>query len=262
MRRANENDSRSVMDFLQTHLDDCVYIYVDVMYYGLKKNSPIKVWIDTLPASIVIMQYCDCFQLCGTLGEDCKADVVKLIRTYNPHMLYGEENLVRQVQSCLGNAARYEFTSGAVYEFLSYRKCPGDGIVPLSTADMRQAAALMCMDKGFCSNYDIEGLARQLSGRLETKMGRNFGIWRDGTLIGHIATFAECRGLAVTSGLIVHPAYRDKPYGTMLESFLVNMLFQEGFKIFTFVNDPRRIRLLKAMRQRLCGRYAKAVLVK
>ena len=115
------------------------------------------------------------------------------------------------------------------------------------------------MDKEFGANYEVHDLARQLTERAETGMGRNYIIRKDGKIIAHIATFAETENIAVTSGLIVHPDYRNYPYGAMMESYLVNRLLEEGIKAFTFVNSTKRIKYLNALGMKMCGEYEKLV---
>lgn len=259
MRRADENDKSDILKLLERDIGNCVYIYIDVLKYGFGQDSVISVWVDGNPINLLFMKYHDSIQVYGRLGKTQSDDITGLIKKLAPHMIYGEKSLVLSLHALVEATGNYAVTSGAVFEFLAYRKCPSDNIVALSSSDMRQAAELVLMDKGFASNYDADGLTRQMSERLKTNMGRNYGIYQDGMLVAHIASFAEYGGIAVTSGLIVHPAYRSKPYGSILESYLVNTLLEEKYKVYTFVNDPLRIRLLKAMGCRLCGEYAKLV---
>ncbi len=260
MRQAKTKDFDEIIRFLNFDVGNCVYIYIDIMKYGLDNDSPIKVWVCGSPICTVIMKYHDSFQLYGKINDADKSYIKDLLEKNNPRMLYGEKSIIQSVQMLLPSTNTYEMTYGSVFEFLSYRKCPADGIVSLSVSDMRSAAELMMLDESFASNYTVEDLAKQLSERNEEKSGRNYGIFQDNKLVGYIATFAESNGIAVTSGLIVHPEYRKKPYGMILESYLVNDLISENYKVFTFVHDPLRIKLLRAMKQKFIGEYAKLVL--
>lgn len=259
MRKALPKDFDDIVSFLSADIGNCVYIYIDILKYGLGTDSPIDVWFDGFPTHAVIMKYHDSFQMYGTILDSEKAEISKLLLKYKPRMLYGEKSIIQEAQKLLQTDYSCDMTYGAVYEFLSYRKCSFDEIEPLSVSDMREVAGLMRMDAGFGLNYTVDDLEKQLVERIETKMGRNYGIRKDGKLVGHIATFAEFNGIAVTSGLIVHPNYRNKPYGAVLENFLISVLLQENFKIYTFVHDPLRIKLLKAMKQNCIGEYAKLV---
>ena len=257
MRKALPEDFDNIVNFLSADIGNCVYIYIDILKYGLGADSPIDVWFDGFPTHVVIMKYHDSFQMYGTISDSEKAEISDLLLKFKPRMLYGEKSIIQEAQKLLQTDCSCDMTYGAVYEFSSYRKCSFDEIEPLSVSDMREAAELMRMDAGFGSNYTVEDLEKQLIERIETKMGRNYGIRKDGKLIGHIATFAEFKGIAVTSGLIIHPDYRNKPYGAMLENFLISVLLKENFKIYTFVHEPLRIKLLKALGHNQLGEYAK-----
>jgi len=90
-------------------------------------------------------------------------------------------------------------------------------------------------------------------------MGRNYIIREDGKIIGHIATYAELDDVAVTGGLIVERAYEGHMFGAVLEGYIVRQMREEGFRLYTFVVNHKRYKLLKNMGNLPVGEYGKMI---
>lgn len=259
---ACDDDKDKIVNFLCKDIGNCVYLYIDIKKYGLGEESPLLVWINDGEIKTVVMKYYDSFQIYSNTTEDDDInEIIELVDKHDVKMISGKKSLLDRIYTNNKINLKYDMKAGVVFEFVSYRKTNSDGIVSLNENEMKAASELMCSDVNFSQNYNVENLAEQMINRLKSCMSRNYGIYKDEKLVGHIATFAEDQGIAVTSGLIVHTEYRNKPYGIMLESYLVNDLLSEGFRVFTFVNEPIRVKFLKALGSVECGEYAKLVRV-
>ena len=257
MRLAKQKDVGRVLEYLENDLGNCVYLYMDIRKYGLD-SSYIRVWInEEEQLSTVVMRYFDSLQIYADKRNVDMNGIQELVLKENVQMISGEKSLIDRLRSCKKVEENYEAKEGYVFQLENYRVFPYEGIENGLPEDCQEIADLMCLDEGFAGNYDPKNLALQLQERMQTGMGRSYIIRKDGKIIAHIATFAEDMGIAVTSGLVVHPEYRDYPYGTIMESYLVNNLKKEKFKVFTVVNERKRVKMLRAMGSKECGQYEK-----
>lgn len=261
MRKAGNSDIHGILKFLEMNLDHCVYAYIDIKKYGLA-HPAVHVWLEETDGIIksIIMQYYDSMNICAGSAQWDKEAVIELIRAKKVAMISGDRRIIEKITSECNDL--YDIKYGYVFKFKAYREFEDDIVEKARDGDMTEVARLLCMDEmvnSYCREMELK---RQLLERRKTGMGRNYVI-RDGQkLIGHIATYAEFDNIAVTSGLIVHPAYRRNIYGTVLESYLVRQLIAEGFRVYTFVTENKRAKLLSHIGAYECGRYGKMILRK
>ncbi|MBQ5992008.1 MAG: GNAT family N-acetyltransferase [Clostridia bacterium] len=260
MRKATENDLAAIRSYLERDIANCIYMYIDIGTYGLS-NPNMEVWLeeDGGAPSLVAMRYYNSLQV-FSIGDSADVrEVSELVRERRFAIVNGRMALLGRIRS---GCEDYTLQPGQVYlcnGFL-HREIPV-AIEPASDGDYAEIAALLCADPVF-AHYDPVSLEQQLRERAATGMGRSRVVRKDGRIIAHIATFAEFRGIAVTSGLVVDPAYRDFPYGTILESELFRELLEEGKQVYTFILERKRGLLLKAMGCTLVADYGKMIPVR
>lgn len=260
MRKATGNDLVAICSYLERDIANCIYMYIDIGTYGLD-NPNMEVWLEEENGSLtlVAMRYYNSLQV-FSIGDSADVrDVCELIRKHRFAIINGRMALLERIQR---NCEGYSLQPGQVYLCNGYlhREIPVV-IEHASYGDYAEIAALLCADPVF-AHYDPISLEHQLRERAATGMGRSRIIRVDGRIIAHIATFAEYRGLAVTSGLVVDPNYRNFPYGTILESELFRELMEEGKQVYTFVLERKRGLLLKTMGCSLIADYGKMVPIK
>lgn len=258
MRLAGEEDRDSLLGYLKKDLGNCLYIYMDICKYGF--CSPhMQVWVEEDGMNLVLMKYYDSLQLYAA-SEDWSLDaVLDKIQEYSIRMISARRDIIERLRKNVYCQEYYEENFGHVFRFQHYKTLISDKIhiQKAEPSDSDEIARLMRMDSLFSENYEESELSLQLCERMKNGMGRCYVIRAQDHIIAHIATFAEIANLAVTSGLIVHPEHRNLPYGTVLESYLVNCLQKEGIDVFTFVNERKRYKLLKALDCEECGQYGK-----
>ena len=128
-------------------------------------------------------------------------------------------------------------------------------LCPDGEADVPEIAALLASDPALGGQYTPEGLAEQLLERMRTGMGRSFVIRRDGRIAAHVATYAECPEFMVTSGLVVHPDYRDTPCFFWLDQWVARLAEAEGKAQYGMVLEPRLLRAFRRDRREKAAEY-------
>lgn len=263
MRVATQNDVPAILTYLKRHVSDCLYMYIDIAKYGLD-NPNMKVWFDadTRGIKLVVMKYYTSISVYTDVAEWDADFVADLIRQESVGSVTGKKELIEKLfERCKSD---YNVSYGAVYKFEKHHEFDCDELIEEATLeDTIEIAKLITQDEDIGGYYEVTNLADQLAERMRTNMGRSYIIREDGRIVAHIASYAEFDKLATTSGLIVdHAARSGAVYGSVLESYLVKRLKEDGFEIYTFVTARMRKRLLSALGNQCVGEYGKLARIK
>lgn len=257
MRRAEEKDYKNIIQYLQAGLQDCIYLYIDVMNYGID-TSYMKIWIEEYENGIemVVMKYYDSFQIYSHKNHIATQEFVTLLEKYPVAMVSGKKSIIEQLsQQCQG----YEVTYGTVFEIDKFRNVEGEAVVELATvADTLEIASLICSDKEIGGHYTPRVLAAQLAERIETHTGRSYIIREGKKIVAHSATYAEAEGIAVVGGTIIAEEYRTGSYYMLLSNYMLQQMAKEKKQVYTFSVSPKMIRY-HGMLHTKCGEYGKLV---
>lgn len=253
---ATEEDLEEMREFTSRYIAKGVYLYIDVHKYGLG-NPDMKLWVmrsaNTNCINAVVMKYHDSMSIIADNSVVDFGFFADLVNEYKPTMVSGELELIKQVVPLL--ETEYEMEEGWVYDITDYRLIESDiNIERASLDDMAEAAKMISEEWPY---YDRDDLEQQLRGRLQDGMARNFVVRDNGKIIAHICTYAEDQGIGITAGLVVDKDHRDVPYGTFMESYLVDSLRKSGLLAYTFVTSKKRTRLFDAMGGSELSRYGK-----
>ncbi len=256
MYKCTDVELSEVLSLLRKDIPNCFYMYVDISKYGLSYPH-LSVWLcrkeDELTA--VVIKYFNSMQVYALPDAELR-EIAALIELENVPIVTGTAEVCDALSELL--QGKYEVSHGWTFEIEKFRPFPSPfAIEKPSDEELPVCAKLICADSGIGGYYEWESLAGQLKERRDEGMGRNYVIRKDGGIIGHIATYAEFEEFAVTAGLIVEPENRDLPYGTYLESYLINELLSEGKRVFSFLREEKRVKYYRALGQKKFWRNGK-----
>lgn len=274
IRKAEQQDRKAILTYLGKGIVDCIYMYIDILNYGVFTDNMI-VWIQEQDGQLelVVMKYYDSFQVYSHRRGIDVTPVLALLREYPVTMISGRRDIIEQLEEICDD---YQASYGAVFDVSFVRRIvrmgtqqkneatteageKGTLAVTMATEeDAREIAGLICSDAVFRANYDVEKLAEQMAERMRTHTGRSAIIRIDGRIVAHTATFAEAEGIAVLSGLVVLPEYRNCGFIEMLGAYMAEQLGKEDKAAFSFAITPKTIRYHRALYTE-CGEYGKLV---
>lgn len=259
MRKAENSVVKEICEYLRQDVGHCVYVYIDIAKYGLD-NPNMSVWYDRDQEgdlNLVVMKYYDSISVYSRSRDWDIKPVCELIKKEQVGMVSGQSWIIEMLYPVCGD--NYDLEIGYEFQLTNFREFPDIAHIEEGTiGDTLEIAKLICSDQSIGGYYEIENLAGQLAERIETGIGRSLVIRnKEGKIIAHIATYAEFDKIATTAGLIAQADGSNIPYGTLLESRLVNDLLAEGFEIYTFVTEERRARFFRTMKCKELSRYGK-----
>ena len=258
LMEATDEDVDALLVYLKRHVGNCIYLYIDLAKYRLT-NPNMKIWFsqDEDGINLVVMKYHDSFQVYSESDQWDLQAVIRLLSEYEVGMISGKDSIIERIHPYFEK--EYNLEIGYVFQLTAFRKF--DEIVPIErvtdSSECQAIAHFICSNDSIGGYYEVDNLAMQLKERMENGMGRSLVIRGQDGYLGHIATYAEFDGFAVTAGLLSVNNGTNIPYGSMLESRLVHDLLDEGFTIYTFVTEKRRAKFFELMGCKQYGKYGK-----
>lgn len=257
MKIAEEKDREKILQYLREGMQDCIYLYIDIMNYGIATEN-MQVWFKEKDGeiSLVVMKYYDSFQIYSAADTFDAEAVAKLLKEYPVMMVSGKKSMIEQLEK---QCPDYETTYGAVFLMDRYRQIESPvEITEATAADTLEIAELICTDNEIGGHYTPEGLAAQLAERIDTRTGRSYIIRHAGKIVAHSATYAEADGIAVVGGTIIAEEYRTGNYYILLSNYMLQQLEREQKKAYTFSLSEKMIHYHERLHTK-CGEYGKLV---
>lgn len=221
------------------------YMFLNLENYGIE-NKNVEFYVDDFNTiNCVLMRYYNSCQVYGDFS-DKNIDIINLIKSINPTIITGTKNSINYIYSKINNS--YNISYGYTFLITSFPKYDYKDIFIPTDDELFDCAKLIQSDESIGSYYNVDSLFHQLLERRKNKTGRNYIIKQDNKIIAHIATYAENHQFASTSGLIVDKDFRQFPYGTFLESYLINELLSEGKKVVSFIRKESRFKYYKVLK--------------
>lgn len=255
MRKAETEDIEKILYYLRNHLADCLYLYIDIMNYGIATEN-MQVWIEGEGKEIdlIVMKYHDSFQIYSHKETPDIMVILELLRKYPVAMISGTRAIIEKLEM---QCAAYTATYGEVFIMDKYRKVPKETrVLRALVEDAKEIAGLICSDEEIGGHYSVEDLTRQLSERIETGTGRSYIIREQGEIAAHSATYAEAEGIAVVGGTIIRKEYRKSDYYMLLSNYMLQELATEGKMAYTFATSEKMIHYHRMLHNK-CGEYGK-----
>lgn len=257
MRQLTGRDVNVILKYLQEHISDCIYLYIDLQKYGTE-NPNVQFWCSWKGESpnTVLMKYYDSFQIFSAYEKWDIEETVKLLKEHPATTISGKENMIEELSALL---PAYVSAYGVIVDEKDYREFEQfESIREARPEDAMEIAHLMCTDKEFGNTYKVEILAQQLADRIRENVGRSYIMQEDGKIVAHTAIFAENEEIAVESGLVVDTAYKSKLYGMIIHEYIKKQLTEEGKKLYAFRIKSRMKRCTRAgINDTVCGYYGK-----
>lgn len=257
MRQITGSDMNAILRYLQEHMSDCIYLYIDLQKYGTE-NPNVQFWCSWKGESpnTVLMKYYDSFQIFSAYEKWDIEETIKLLKEHPVTTISGKANMIEELSALL---PEYISAYGVIVDEKDYREFEQfSSIREARPEDATEIARLMCTDEEFENNYKVEVLARQLADRIREKVGRSYIMREDGKIVAHTAIFAENEEVAVESGLIVDAAYQSRFYGMIIHEYIKKQMIKEGKKLYGFRIKERMKRCTKAVdSDPVCGHYGK-----
>ena len=259
-----KQDEKRVLEYIRPHIGECIYLYIDVMVYGIE--SPIlDLWYDEDEDGInfVIMRYNDSLQIYSDREDWDKKALMDIVEEYDIQAVNAKNSMLDQLEEEL--SAEYEKRPGWVFKSRDMADLDVEGASDVEVAkpeDAKEIAALMCSTPHWRKLYKEEKLAAQLEDRMRTGMGRSLIVRDGGRIVAHDATWAETEDIVMGSGLVVDENYLDRMYSISMSVAMDRILREEGKEKYFHVSDPARMKMFKKMGHKLVGETGKWMKVK
>ena len=219
----------NLIDFVQKNKYQNIYLYIDVLTYGVNAEA-IRTFVSETKSEIqgIIYEYYDSLQLMsiGDISESFVVDISEMIIKNRIRRITGPEELVSVVYERL--LPLYKITRGYIMRYSGEIGVIADDVTFANADDFAEIAQLICQDSHLGKGYVFENIYRQLLDRYNNDKCENMIIRKDGIIVSHVATYAVLPEMVVVSGMLTAPQYRNQGYGKRLLSSFSSYLAQAG----------------------------------
>ena len=259
MREATKLQEKKLLDFLEQHVEDCIYLHLDIFHYGLDSDSPIKVWYEEKDDtySLVVMQFHDGLQVYSP-QNDFDPDLIRQIaKEHDIRRIFARKDTIDYICNDFPDfIAEY----GSVIELTSHRNYEKyyDDIRQVTLEDIPKVVELLLMDESNAEGYTQEDFEEMLRGLILTDMGMSYVMEKDGEMVATVTISAKTDKTMVGAYTMVHPDYRNTLYGQIVDSYLINRV-KGNHRLFGFVMDPQRVRMFQLLKNSVVSYYGKLI---
>ncbi len=260
MREVQPNEQDAILKYLAPNVEQCLYLYLDIYWYGIGSDT-IRVWCGDEKNgeySFIVMKYFNCFQLYSRNNDFDPEELVNLAAEQDVDRVFARKDTIEYLQPAFGEGYIAEF--GEILELNRHRDF-GDMYSRIEDAtpeDLPEITALLLMDEENALSYSYDELLQTLQDLYSTGMGRCFVVREDGKIVANVAISAETDIFMIGAYTMVHPDYRNTLYGMLVDSYL-NRIVRGEKRMFGFVMDPRRIRMFRALGNKVVAEYGKLI---
>lgn len=249
MKKAEKKETGRILDYIRPNLGSCIYLYIDVMVYGLESEF-LDLWYDEDESglNLIVMKYRNSLQLYSHIDNWDKDGVLEIVKKYDIDAINAKLSMINKLENDLQE--QYEKKTGWVFKSkpMTVRDLGSRAKVEMAAPeDAKEIAHLMCSDEQWSKAYNEKKLAEELKERIITGMGRSFIIKDQGKIVAHDATFAETEDIVMASGLIVKPEFVDQMYGAILGMAMDKTFLEEGKEKYFHISDPGRMKVFKKL---------------
>ena len=259
MKRATRDEQEMLLAHLADDIENCTYLYLDIFQYGIGSDT-VTVWYAKHADAItlVALQYFDCLQVYSRNADFETADLVRLIEETGVIKVRGNRACIEAIEHVLED--RFEAEYGTVIEKVKARDFGElfERVQEATIEDIPEVASLILTDETNKALFSQEGLEKSLSNLIKNGTGHVYLMREDGKAVASETVDAESDLFIIGAYLITHPDYRHLLYGTVVESYVYRRVKGDR-RLFTFVTEPRRRRMLTAQGNPIVAEYGKLV---
>lgn len=251
---------QEVLSYMEDDLPNCLYLYGDIVCYGLKDPN-VTVWYeeDVKGINVVIMQYFSAAHVYSKEDNFDTESVVKKLREINVTRISSKKSIVEMLLPQLED--KYGAEYGGVFKLTNYREIKSPvKIEKAGVEDAEAIAELLVTNEVYSHSYRKDELQKEIADRIERKVGRSYIIRDNERIVGHDGVSLETAQFAIEGLALVHDDFRNTLYGAFLDSYMVNDLGKEGKDLYCMIVEGRRMDGFIRMGNEVKAHYGKLFL--
>ena len=261
MIKAKSSERDAILEYLLPNVEKCLYLYLDIFQYGIgDTQDTVDVWYEMQEDeySVIIMKYYNSLQMYSVSNNFSVSDLRELADNYGIERIFSEKTTIDYISDMFPD---YLAQYGKVSELKKHRDFSKyyHRIEKASVDDISELVALLLMDeenaRSYNSNKELEAMLKHL---FETDLGESYILREDGKIVATGTILAKSDVFLIAAYSMVHPDYHHTLYGSIVDSYLTNVVKKER-RLFGFMMDPRRIRALELTGNPVVSEYGKLI---
>lgn len=233
IKKGDKKDEKLILSYIGDDFYKCPYLYLDFIKYGTdSKNVSIYIQENDNKVNSLILIYYSGMHIYSKDMILNYEELSKFILDKKPSMICAEKNIILKLSEIIDS---YGYKKEFGYVRGMDKLFDETSVIELKEAsidDFDKIVKLLLTDSGLSASYTYDELYKQLIDRFDDKYGRNFVLFDNDKIIGHVCSGAENNKMVILTDLIVDPLYRGMGFGKKICNSFCKIMLSEGKKVF------------------------------
>ena len=239
--RCTQADETEILDFIADDYCRCLYLYLDMVRYGF--DTPfVSMWRQNGAdgsLAAVWLRYHSGMHVYAPHGYANIGEAAAFVRSEHPAMLCGVPEVLDPLKAAMAEDG-YGFLGGTVCKYIrnAYALTRIEARIAESEADFTHVGELLYADEEYGASYKPGELANQLSERQRMGQGRSYVVEREGRIVVHVCSAAECERFVLLSGGITAPEWQHHGLCSRLVFTVADDMKTAGREVYSLYYNP------------------------
>ena len=254
--KCQDSDKHLLYSYIGENTKHCIYPYLDLHKYSLSEPFMDAWLIKSNESSIeaLLFRYHNGLHIYATSPLINVTTIISIINEYNITFVGSSPPIIKQLLPHIhGFSAEY----GQIMKYDSKPNAITENVYIATESDMDEITRLILKSPEIGTLYSFDDLHSQLIERYKTNYSRSYIIRKDGQIVSHASTGAECGNIATIVYVVTDEGYRHRGYAANVVAALCNALRDENKDVFLVCYEDQTKRLYEKLGFTTCCQYGK-----
>lgn len=254
--KCQDSDKPLIYSYIGNNAHQCIYPYLDLHKYSLSEPFMDAWLIKSTNGTInaLLFRYHNGLHIYSESSIDDVNVILPIIDEYNITFVGSNPTIIRQISPHL---QRFTQEYGQIMKYTPQDSITTEEVSIAGEMDMADIARLIIKSPEIGALYSFNDLHSQLIERYKTNYSRSYIIRKDGQIVSHASTGAECGNIATIVYVVTDEGYRHRGYAANVVTALCNTLRDENKDVFLVCYDDQTKRLYEKLGFTTCCQYGK-----
>ena len=254
--KCQDSDKNLLYSYIGENTKHCIYPYLDLHKYTLSEPFMDAWLIKSNESSIeaLLFRYHNGLHIYATSPLINVTTIISIINEYNITFVGSSPATIKQLLPHIhGFIAEY----GQIMKYDAKTNAITENVSIATESDMDEITRLILKSPEIGTLYSFDDLHNQLIERYRTNYSRSYIIRKDGVIVSHASTGAECDKVATVVYVVTDENHRHHGYASTVVTALCNSLVNENKEVFLVCYEQNTKQLYEKLGFTTCCEYGK-----
>lgn len=254
--KCQDSDKPILYSYIGENTKHCIYPYLDLHKYSLSEPF-MDAWLIKSSENVteaLLFRYHNGLHIYATSPLIDVTTIISIINEYNITFVGSDPTIIKQILPHIhGFSAEY----GQIMKYDAKPNAITESVSIATESDMDEITRLILKSPEIGALYSFDDLHNQLIERYRTNYSRSYIIRKDGVIVSHASTGAECDKVATVVYVVTDENHRHNGYASTVVTALCNALVNENKEVFLVCYEQNTKQLYEKLGFTTCCEYGK-----